>query len=157
MKIRAGFVSNSSSSSFVLKNKNISLNDFLEDFIFICGQEFNNNPDNIKYVNPDCYKFITVNKKSKKEIIQMYKDQCWSPYHKINYEYNNPYRIFRNFNNFKLDLFCRWISNLGKKTYLQEAMEANIFGVSDENEVPYEVLEKLKEKYGKYLTIRHLG
>jgi hypothetical protein len=45
----------------------------------------------------------------------------------------------------------------GKITYLDEALKAMVFGIAEENSIPYQVLEQLQEKYGSKLIIHHLG
>ena len=153
MKIRSGFVSNSSSSSFILNDKYISLKDFKNEIKFIwdtlykagkCSKE--------NLINVSCFLDIKMySKKSKKQVIKkMYSDECYGAESKIDHEYISKYDPF--FENIK-----KFLHNLFSKTYLQEAMKASIFGTSQENEIPYEVLEALEERFGSKLTIHHLG
>lgn len=153
MKFRNGFVSNSSSSSFILKDKSTSVYLFAEDIKQIwkrlhkegvCSEE---NLDNVS-------EFYTISvflgTKFKKDlIVRLYDNQCWDAKGKINFEYISKWdNLFLKIKKFIHNLFC--------KSYLDEAMKANVFGVSNENEIPYEVLEELQKKY-KNLTIHHLG
>jgi len=45
----------------------------------------------------------------------------------------------------------------GKETYLSQALKARVFGITEENAIPYPVLEKLREQFGDSLIIHHLG
>lgn len=137
MKSRAGFVSNSSSSSFILTSKEISLDDFVADIKNIWNQAFidgecedDENLDRVaKFIEPK--KLDTI--KARKWICEEYSNQCWDAKSKVS------------------------LRKRGRLTYLEQALKADVFGISDENEVPYPVLEKLEEKYGTSLIINHLG
>lgn len=153
MKIRTGFVSNSSSSSFILNDKYISLKDFKNDIKFIWNTLSNaGHCSKENLVNVSCFLDLRFySKKSKKQVIErLYSNECYGANSKINYEYISKYDpLFEKVKKFFINLFS--------KTYLQEAMKADIFGTSQENEIPYEVLEAVKEKYGSKLVIHHLG
>ena len=153
MKFRNGFVSNSSSSSFILKDKSMSANLFAEDVKQIwkrlhdegvCSEE---NLDNVSEFYT--LSFVLSENIKKDLIYRLYDNQCWDAKGKINSEYISKWdNLFLKIKKFIHNLFC--------KSYLNEAMKANVFGVSGENEIPYEVLEELRKKY-KNLTIHHLG
>lgn len=153
MKFRNGFVSNSSSSSFILKDESMSANLFTEDIKRIwrrlhkegvCSEE------NLDKVSEFYTISLFLGTKFKKDLIcRLYNSQHWDAKSKINSEYISKWdNLFLKIKNFTHNLFC--------KSYLNEAMKANVFGVSDENRIPYEVLEELQKKY-KNLTIHHLG
>lgn len=153
MKIRSGFVSNSSSSSFILNDKYISLKDFKNEIKFIWDTLYKAKKcqkENLAAVSV-FFDFKLYSKKSKKQMIKkMYLDECYSAESKIDFEYISKYDPFL----LKIKkLFC----NLFGKTYLQEAMKADIFGTSQDNAVPYEVIEALKDRFGSKLVIHHLG
>lgn len=142
MKTRQGFVSNSSSSSFILNHTDISVDDFMLSIKEIWERMYDTKPVNeygtkfdvpynnlhhiSKFIKPKDYK----SKVSMAIIDKMYSDQCWDAKRKI--------------------------SRYGKTTYLREALSAAIFGTSDENAIPWEVIEELKKLYPN-LTVRYLG
>jgi len=136
MKCRSGFVSNSSSSSFVLFDKETTAADFfqlIKDFwneVYEAG-ETTLDP---AAINEVC-KFINVQEMKTPNAIRWiekaYKDECWSA--------------------------REVISKNGKMSYLKQALKANVFGTSQDNEIPYQVLDKLSERFGNKLIIHHLG
>lgn len=153
MKFRNGFVSNSSSSSFILKDESMSANFFTEDIKRtwrrlhkegVCSEE------NLDKVSEFYTLSFVLSENIKKDlIVRLYDEVCWCAKSKINSEHISKWdKLFLKIKKFIHNLFC--------KSYLDEAMKANVFGVSNENAIPYEVLEELQKKY-KNLTIHHLG
>ncbi len=148
MKERLGFVSNSSSSSFLLFKK-MKKDDFIADIKNIWNQLYIEHPEEVYKEDFDKISFFIAPKEmSKKEaknaISEAYENECWSASGKtIPFSWKN-------------DLWYK-IRTFFSKTYLDEALKADVFGTTQENEVPYLVLEELKRKYGKKLIIHHLG
>jgi len=154
MKIRSGFVSNSSSSSFILRDESVSVPIFRDSIkkiwndLYLKGECDKENLDQVSIFYS--ISFYSVKSFQKSLIKGLYSNECWSASEKINHEYVSKYDPF--FVKIK-----KFITNTFSKTYLQEALKADIFGTSQENEIPYEVLKALKEKYGSKLIIHHLG
>lgn len=136
MKRRNGFVSNSSSSSFVL-HVDMTPEEFESDIQEIWDQavcdDYEVSQGDIskvaRFINPKEMDKL----KAKAWIIEEYSKECWGANEKIS------------------------IRKRGKQTYLDEALKAKVFGIAEENSIPYQVLEQLREKYGAKLTIHHLG
>jgi len=155
MKIRNGFVSNSSSSSFILKGK-ITSNYFLNDMKNIWQELLDNKDEDVSPIVDFHSNVFSIDVKGYEKrdaatiISAMYKEQCWGDgNHPINAHYYYGRNLFKKF----LSFIIKKLS----KTYLQEALEADVFITANENYVPYPVLDALLEKYGKDLTIHHLG
>lgn len=136
MKYRSGFVSNSSSSSFVLHGE-LTADEFAEDIQAIWDQEIADG--NVEYMGSvtNVARFIEPKKMNilaaKKWVREEYSKECWGADEKISERKS------------------------GKQTYLEQALKATVFGIAEENSIPYQVLEQLQEKYGSKLIIHHLG
>ncbi len=157
MKTRNGFVSNSSSSSFILKG-NITADAFIWDVKSIWrnlvadGEMKDEGYGALGnwYENTNA---LTVKdlprKEASKVITHLYNEEYWGankPIHETRYYGKNKF----------IQLFY-FIINKFRKTYLQEALEADVFLITGENYIPYPVIDALLEKYGKNLTVHHLG
>lgn len=136
MKKRSGFVSNSSSSSFVL-HVDTSPEEFEADIQAIWDQavadgnvEFMGSVNKVaRFINPKKMNVLAA----KKWITEEYSKEYWGANEKISSRKS------------------------GKQTYLDQALKATVFGIAEENSIPYQVLEQLQEKYGSKLIIHHLG
>lgn len=70
---------------------------------------------------------------AKEWIIEEYSKECWGAKEKIS------------------------ARKRGTETYLSQALKARVFGITEENALPYPVLEKIKEHFGGALIVHHLG
>lgn len=148
MKERNGFVSNSSSSSFVLYKK-ITKDEFIMDIKVIWKHLHWKHPEEVYKENLDEVSFFIAPKRMEKKAARLIIN---SAYQNQNWDAND-----------KVYPFC-WkkslktiIEKFFSPTYCDEAIKAEVFGTAQENQIPYLVLEELKSKYGKELIIHHLG
>jgi len=156
MKVRNGFVSNSSSSSFILKG-NITADTFDWDVKTIWRNLITDGEIDEGYgALEDWYKntkSLTVKELGKADTSRLidifYRQQYWGA--------NHPIHEFRYYGRNKFIQLFYFIINKFRKTYLQEALEADVFLITGENYIPYPVIDALLEKYGKNLTVHHLG
>ena len=148
MKERNGLVSNSSSSSFILYKK-MKKDEFIMDIKIIWKQLHWKHSEEVSKENLDEISFFIAPKEmNKKEakiaITEAYNNECWGASERtIPFSWKND--------------FWYKIKKLFSKTYLDEALKADVFGTTQDNAVPYLVLEELRNKYGKKLIIHHLG
>ena len=160
MKVRIGFVTNSSSSSFVISFKNGQVEDSVKNNLITIIKkhlkEYNHEitEKELNIFFKEKVKFINSN--NEKEIIDAYFDMAfYSPYEIINVCKQHYERVWLS----KVANYCSTCPYRGKecggKTYLDEAKEGDMLVISQENVIPYTALEEISEKFG--VNIHHLG
>lgn len=137
MKHRMGFVSNSSSTSFVLMKDGITPAQFEARIQELWDQAVCDGEAEEMGVVANVARFIAPKEMSvldaKRWIKEEYSKECWGADEKISER------------------------KRGSETYLSQALKAKVFGITEDNALPYMVLEHLREEFGEALIIHHLG
>jgi hypothetical protein len=175
MKTRNGFVSNSSSSSFVITskvsiekvekvmtkawNKFLSKKDPIQNSDYY--KSFNETQANLRFVLTDWEQ--TSQKEKKKLLIEWFGEMaCWNPHEPLKQNFDFYCKLIFHFRPKFLRKFLgttyNWLCGIFHGTYLSEAMKSKIYMIGKDNEVPYEVLQKLEKKFKKNIKIHyHMG
>jgi hypothetical protein len=176
MKSRNGFVSNSSSSSFVITSKKISfekvekvMNKVWRKFLKMeyTHQEKDSYEDFQGVLSCDDIMITDweqIPRKDKKILLIDCFDEMayWNPYEPLKTNFDFYLKLLNHVKPKFLRSFLaatyRWLCGVIHGTYLSEAMKSKVYMISKDNAVPYEVLKKLKKKFKKNIKIHyHMG